>query len=249
MCGSGPLSLLVADARDGHGLPPGAHLYPADHETTEIAEIWVDAKRGRHLEHDCRWVVFRHRADDHGVWRIACHGACALHRDRQRRRAVFRRRRGRHRAARHEIRHAPRRLAILLACESLLTSSSLPNETLGLPSALLQLGFAGVIATDRRRDVRADRSVQRKPCGQCASPLGHRITPPAPACGRKQATATYCLVVRSQLRPSCTTSSRSARSVASVLATLLRQTWFPSGTAGRSASRPTSSRTSRSSRT
>ena len=57
----GPLSLLVADARDEHGLPPGSHLYYADHETTEIAEIWVDAKRGRHLEHDCRWVVFRHR--------------------------------------------------------------------------------------------------------------------------------------------------------------------------------------------
>ena len=41
------------------------------------------------------------------------------------------------------------------------------------------------------------------------SPLGHRIIPPAPTCGREQATATYCLVVRSQLRPSCTTSSPS----------------------------------------
>ena len=66
-----------------------------------------------------------------------------------------------------EIRHAPRRLAILLACESLLTSSSLPNETLGLPSALLQLGFAGVIATDRRRDVRADRMLSEV--------IGHRL--------------------------------------------------------------------------
>ena len=66
------------------------------------------------------------------------------------------------------------------------------------------------------------RSADRQPCGQCASPLGHRITPPAPACGCQRATATYCLVVRSQLRPSCTTSSRSARSAASVLVTSLR---------------------------
>jgi hypothetical protein len=159
--------LLVADARDGHGLRPGAHLYYADHKRTEIAEIWVDAKRGRHLEHDCRWVVFRHRADDHGVWHIACHGACALHRDRQRRALCFADAEVGIEQLGTEIRHAPRRLAILLACESLLTSSSLPNETLGLPSALLQLGFAGVIATDRRRDVRADRML--------AEVIGHRL--------------------------------------------------------------------------
>jgi CHAT domain-containing protein len=53
---------------------------------------------------------------------------------------------------RAEIRHAPRRLAILSACDSDLTSASLPNETIGLPSALLQLGFAGVIATTWKID-------------------------------------------------------------------------------------------------
>jgi hypothetical protein len=45
-----------------------------------------------------------------------------------------------------------RRLAVLSACESNLTGATVPNEVIGLPSALLQVGFAGVIASSWKVD-------------------------------------------------------------------------------------------------
>jgi CHAT domain-containing protein len=145
---SAPPSLFVADVPDGHGLSPDKHLHFADHETTAIADMWTDAERERHLQHGCRWADFRRQADDYSVWHIACHGgmraSTALGRVGT---LYFADAEVGIEQLRAEIRHAPRRLAILSACESHLTSASLPNETIGLPSALLQLGFAGVIAT------------------------------------------------------------------------------------------------------
>lgn len=44
-----------------------------------------------------------------------------------------------------------RRLAVLSACESILTDARLPNEAIGLPSVLLH-GFAGVIASSWKVD-------------------------------------------------------------------------------------------------
>jgi CHAT domain-containing protein len=46
----------------------------------------------------------------------------------------------------------PRRLAILSSCESGMNDLASPNEALGLPAALLELGFAGVIATSWQVD-------------------------------------------------------------------------------------------------
>lgn len=45
---------------------------------------------------------------------------------------------------------APRRLAVLSACETHLSGTQLPNEAMGLPAGLLQTGFAGVVASHWR---------------------------------------------------------------------------------------------------
>jgi len=42
---------------------------------------------------------------------------------------------------------APRRLAILSACETHRSGTDLPDEATGLPAALIQAGFAGVVAS------------------------------------------------------------------------------------------------------
>ena len=42
---------------------------------------------------------------------------------------------------------APRRLAVLSACESHRSGTELPNEATGLPAGLIQAGFAGVVAS------------------------------------------------------------------------------------------------------
>jgi CHAT domain-containing protein len=48
---------------------------------------------------------------------------------------------------RTELRPARRRLAVLSSCESHRTGTTHPNEMVGLPAALIEIGFAGVVAT------------------------------------------------------------------------------------------------------
>jgi CHAT domain-containing protein len=50
---------------------------------------------------------------------------------------------------------SPRRLAVLSACDSHRSGRDLPDEAMGLPGGLLQVGLAGVIATHWRADDRA----------------------------------------------------------------------------------------------
>lgn len=147
-CAAAPPSLLAVDVPDGHGLAPGHHLTYADWETTVVADAWASAGHRLRVTHGCRWEEFRRYAEEYSVWHVVCHG-------RLRPSATL----GSLGALsfadvevtidqlRTQIRPAPRRLAILSACRTNVTSSTLPNEAIGLPSALLQLGFAGVIAT------------------------------------------------------------------------------------------------------
>lgn len=138
-----PLSLLAVDVPDGRGVA-GRHLAWAGRETEEVARIWDDPATA--LRHNCAWKDFREMAGDYAVWHLACHGRAVpgaigdstlYFADAQvtldEIRAVFR--------------PAPRRLAVLSSCESQLSGIANPNEAIGLPSALLQIGFAGVIAT------------------------------------------------------------------------------------------------------
>ena len=138
-----PLSLLAADVADGHGIADG-HLEYASSETIEAARAWNDPTTA--LRHNCTWEEFRKDAEKRTVWHLACHGRVfpntildsTLH---------FAEAQVSLDQIRAELKSAERRLAILSACESHLTGIANPNEAIGLPSALLHLGFAGVVAT------------------------------------------------------------------------------------------------------
>lgn len=135
------LALFAADVAEGHG--SSAPLFYASAETDEVARLWGEPAVS--LTHDCTWRDFLSTADSHPVWHLVCHGRAypsrisesTLHFADE---AITLAR------LRAELGRAGRRLAILSACESHLTGSTNPNEAIGLPSALLQLGFAGVIA-------------------------------------------------------------------------------------------------------
>jgi hypothetical protein len=124
-------TMLAADVPDG----PGGHLLHVSRETAEIAGRWD----GSTLIHGCTWDEFRAAADRHTVWHLACHGEAS--------RLYFADREVTLDEIRERIPPSPRRLAVLSACRTNVVGAALPNEMVGLPSALLKAGFAGVIAT------------------------------------------------------------------------------------------------------
>lgn len=141
-----PLRLLAVNVPDGHGHPATRRLTTAAEETSAICRIWTSRGREGRVVDNCTWAEFRNAADDYPVWHIACHGSTSPY--------------GTPVSTVHfadaavtldqfatELRAGPRRLAVLSACESHLTGKAVPNEVVGLPAALLQLGFSGVIAT------------------------------------------------------------------------------------------------------
>lgn len=134
-----PAKLLVADVPDAPGQVPLPH---AAGEAAAVAAIWDG-----HCTTQPRatWARFTAAAHDHDVWHIACHGH-ADPRAIMESRLVFADREVTINDLREHFPFAPRRLAIVSACDMHAVGKDLPNETIGLPSALLQLGFAGVIA-------------------------------------------------------------------------------------------------------
>lgn len=137
-------TLLAVDAPNGYGLVQGAHLHYVGRETTEITRRWAGPPA--QAVHGCTWEEFRAAADRYTVWHLACHGAAepASIMDS---RLYFVDRPVTLDDLRRLLRPGRRRLAVLSACQTNLTGSTVPNEVVGLPSALLQIGFAGVIAT------------------------------------------------------------------------------------------------------
>jgi hypothetical protein len=138
-----PQRLLAVDVPIGFGADLDTRLRLVVRETEEVVRRW--APRGT-VVHDCTWQEFRDTADEYTVWHLACHGS-AEPLSIMDTRLSFADRPVTLRELRVALRPGRRRLAVLSACESNLTGAAVPNEVVGLPSALLQVGFAGVIAS------------------------------------------------------------------------------------------------------
>lgn len=134
-----PAKVLVADVPTA---PGEADLPLAAAETASVAAVWPGQCT---RVSDATWERFDEAADHHDVWHISCHGgvdpqeillSSLSFADRPVTLAELRER----------FRFVPRRLAIVAACDMHNVGVDVPNEVVGLPSALLQLGFSGVIA-------------------------------------------------------------------------------------------------------
>lgn len=141
-----PLRLLAVNVPSGHGQPESKYLEHVARETSEICRIWRTGRRDGRVVDDCTWEEFRRAADDYLVWHIACHGAASPNWTPEST-VYFADAAVTLEQMATQLRAGPRRLAVLSACESHLTGAALPNEVVGLPTVLLQLGFSGVIAT------------------------------------------------------------------------------------------------------
>ena len=137
-------TLLAIDVPDGHGTSLGEHLRYVGRETAEITRRWNG--RPTSPRHGCTWAEFQAAADRHTVWHIACHGSVDPDSIMDSR-LYFADRQVTLEELRRTLKPSRRRLAVLSACQTNRSGSALPNETVGLPSALIQIGFAGVIAT------------------------------------------------------------------------------------------------------
>ncbi|MEV6350828.1 CHAT domain-containing protein [Actinoplanes sp. NPDC051851] len=147
--GGEPGALLAVDVPDGAGA--AGSLRHVGQETEAARHQWAGAVT---VLNNCTWPRFREAAPDHGVWHLACHGA-AEPRSILESRLVFADRQVTLRELREVLPCGPRRLAVLSACETNLSDPDLPNEVVGMPSALLEAGFAGVIASSWKVDDRA----------------------------------------------------------------------------------------------
>jgi CHAT domain-containing protein len=133
--------LLAIDVPDGPGV---SHLRHVARETTEVTGSWTgEAAR---LIHGCTWDDFRAAAEHSTVWHLACHGDVEPN-EIQESRLFFADRTITLAVLAAQLPARARRLAVLSACRTNLVGADLPNEVVGLPSALLRSGFAGVIAT------------------------------------------------------------------------------------------------------
>ncbi|MCZ7476175.1 CHAT domain-containing protein [Micromonospora sp. WMMC273] len=137
-------TLLAIDVPDGHGTSAGEHLRYVGRETAEITRHWNG--RPTWPRHGCTWAEFHAAADEHTVWHIACHGSVDSDSIMDSR-LYFADRQVTLQELRRTLKPSRRRLAVLSACQTNRSGSALPNEAVGLPSALVQIGFAGVIAT------------------------------------------------------------------------------------------------------
>lgn len=145
---AGPRSLLAVAVPVGYGVGAHGFLRFVAREAAEVARRW-----GAPVStlHGATWEEFRAVGDRYTVWHLACHGSAqpwAI----QDSRLYFADRSVTLRELREALPAGRRRLAVLSACESNLTDAHLPNEVVGLPSALLQAGFAGVVASSWKVD-------------------------------------------------------------------------------------------------
>jgi CHAT domain-containing protein len=136
------LRLLAVDVPDGHGIDKDNYLDHVARETTAIGRRWNRPT----VIHDCTWEEFLAAADEHTVWHLACHGSAEPEAIMDSR-LCFADKQVTLSDLRTALTAGRRRLAVLSACETNVIGANLPNESIGLPAALLQLGFAGVIAS------------------------------------------------------------------------------------------------------
>src|SRR5690606_3762210 len=123
-------------------------LHYVARETEEVTRRWIGPAK---FLHECSWEQFRRVAHEYTVWHIACH-AVADPESIMETRLCFADRPVTLEELHRTLRPGRRRLAILSACQTNVTGAAMPNEMVGLPSALLQVGFAGVVASAWRVD-------------------------------------------------------------------------------------------------
>jgi CHAT domain-containing protein len=140
----GSLTLLAVAAQGNEPNAPasesGGPLTYAVPEVTHIARQWARADTVT----DVAPVPAEDMLADHAVWHFACHcrvvpdsildSALLMARGQLSLRRIL------------ELKSAPRRLAVLSACDTHLSGTQLPDEAMGLPAGLLRAGFAGVVA-------------------------------------------------------------------------------------------------------
>ena len=132
------LTLFAVAAPDGVPERPLPHTV---REVTEIAGRWTRAD----TIISSTLVNVGAMLAGHTVWHLACHcdarpdrildSALLLTNEQVTLRAIL------------AMPPAPRRLAVLSACETHVSGSELPDEAMGLPAGLLHAGFAGVVAS------------------------------------------------------------------------------------------------------
>ncbi len=142
------LTILAAHVPQLHSDRPLHHVAV---ETAHVARSWP----GRaHVEPNCTWERFQQVAADHEVWHLACHARGSPFAA-ERSALVFEDAEITLDEVRNRLVPAPRRLVVLSACQTNMTGVALPNEVVGFPTTLLQLGFAGAVATAWSVDDRA----------------------------------------------------------------------------------------------
>ncbi|BCJ73764.1 hypothetical protein CS0771_33080 [Catellatospora sp. IY07-71] len=137
-------TLLAVDVPDGYGLSTDHRLRHVGREATEVTRRWTGEAAAP--VHGCTWAEFQATAEQYTVWHLACHGAAdpdAILDSR----LYFADRTVTLADLQQELRPGQRRLAVLSACRTNVTGTAMPNEAVGLPSVLIQIGFAGVLAT------------------------------------------------------------------------------------------------------
>jgi CHAT domain-containing protein len=147
--GAGGQSLLAVDAAVGAGAQPALRLRHVGRETEEVVRRWSGPEAT--TVHNCTWTEFQVMAGRHTVWHLACHAA-ANPNSIMESRLLFTDRAVGLEELRRTLPPGPRRLAVLSACQTNVTGAAMPNEMVGLPSAFIELGFAGVIASAWRVD-------------------------------------------------------------------------------------------------
>ena len=134
---------------EGSGLDSTARLRFVGRETADVARLW-NGPAVRSI-HDCTWEEFRRIARDYTVWHFACHGAADPYAIMQTK-LYFADRAVSLEELRGTLEPGRRRLVVLSACDTNLSNAAVPNEVAGLPSALIQVGFAGVVAASWKVD-------------------------------------------------------------------------------------------------
>jgi CHAT domain-containing protein len=140
-----PLSLAAFDAPRGPGVPPRARLEHTRREVLEVDERWRATRQPVALVSPARRADALRVLSDHAVWHFACHGEAlpdqilgsglVLTDARLTLRDML------------AVPVASRRLAVLSGCETHVSGRGLPNEAMGLPGGMLQVGLAGVVAS------------------------------------------------------------------------------------------------------
>jgi hypothetical protein len=141
-CEAAQLTLLAVDAPGGDPRRPLAWTRP---EIEELERFWrAGGGAGVAIPGGTRSGVLSALAR-HTVWHFACH--CEIVPDRILDSALLLEDGRLGLAELLALPVAPRRLAVLSACQSHRSDRELPDEAMGLPGGLLQVGLAGVVAS------------------------------------------------------------------------------------------------------